>query len=311
MNVLTFISASGGTGKTTLAINTAATLALEGHKVLFIDFDNAATATRVLLGDAYGRNYSLPALMKKFIDVRNGEAQVDSIDLDKYVYKHNIPGTPNTSFYVIPGGNISSISTAIKNLPNWGTLLKDIVDRIMEYYNYKPTIIIDSPNWVYEFFEMTLYMNSQYVAITRPEDHEVSKFIDFLKTISARIKEYSGRSPGDLIYYVVNQYRSNMRTSDVLKKWDEVHERISKNIPNVIPLINDREDTYYGKERTRFVGFKYRDYFSLDYYIEEGPFPVRKRAKGDEETVIKQFEAYYEKLKKLLYVEVQDEVYRI
>ncbi len=71
MFTIAFISASGGAGKTTLAINTAASLAIDGRKVLFIDFDPSAMATRVLLGRTFDE-CNLKTLMKKLVDYSRG-----------------------------------------------------------------------------------------------------------------------------------------------------------------------------------------------------------------------------------------------
>src|SRR5204863_9797738 len=48
MKVITFSIFKGGTGKTTTSVNTATALALKGKKVLLIDLDQQASATRYL-----------------------------------------------------------------------------------------------------------------------------------------------------------------------------------------------------------------------------------------------------------------------
>ncbi len=48
MKVITFSIFKGGTGKTTTSVNTAAALALKGKRVLLIDLDQQASATRYL-----------------------------------------------------------------------------------------------------------------------------------------------------------------------------------------------------------------------------------------------------------------------
>src|SRR5919106_173456 len=48
MKVVTFSIFKGGTAKTTSTVNTAAALAKKGHKVLVVDLDQQASATRYL-----------------------------------------------------------------------------------------------------------------------------------------------------------------------------------------------------------------------------------------------------------------------
>src|SRR5215207_5422266 len=48
MKVISFAIFKGGTGKTTSAVNTATALAAKGRKVLLVDLDQQASATRYL-----------------------------------------------------------------------------------------------------------------------------------------------------------------------------------------------------------------------------------------------------------------------
>ncbi|WP_229709739.1 hypothetical protein [Vulcanisaeta souniana] len=166
-------------------------------------------------------------------------------------------------------------------------------------------IILDSPNWVYQFFEMTFPLAPLYVAITRPGLQEINKFVDFLRRImnmlyNQKIFIPRNKNYESLISYVVNQYRSNMRTQEIMKAWHEVNEIMSKEFPNVRPLVtNDMPDKYYGDEDTEFVGFRYLDEISLDSYVESGPLYVRKRTSKSTKP-IKQFEAYYKLLKQFV-----------
>src|SRR5215210_5627588 len=48
MKIVSFSIFKGGTGKTTSAVNTAAALANKGSKVLLVDLDQQASATRYL-----------------------------------------------------------------------------------------------------------------------------------------------------------------------------------------------------------------------------------------------------------------------
>jgi chromosome partitioning protein len=51
MNTITIASRKGGVCKTTVAVNLAAALALEGQRVLLLDMDSQANASRILLDD--------------------------------------------------------------------------------------------------------------------------------------------------------------------------------------------------------------------------------------------------------------------
>ncbi|GAB6944156.1 ParA family protein [Vulcanisaeta sp. JCM 14467] len=299
MFTIAFISASGGAGKTTLAINTAASLTIDGRKVLFIDFDPSAMATRVLLGRTFD-DCNLKTLMKKLADYSRGYSRNIPI-VSECLHQHKIPGN-TAAFHVLPGGNLDEISNDIKNVPNWGSLLKVLIDRIMEEMSYDfDVIILDSPNWVYQFFEMTFSLAPLYVAITRPGIQEVTKFLDFLRQIvdmlyNQKVFVPSNRKYDSLISYIVNQYRSTMKAQDVIKAWREVKELVSKAFPHIRPLTNEKPDKYYGKESTEFVGFKHVDDISLDSYVEEGPLYARAYKDEDKMKPIKQFKAYYESL---------------
>ena len=53
MRTMTIATQKGGTGKSTVAVNLAAGLALDGHRTLLIDADPQANATYVLTGDQF------------------------------------------------------------------------------------------------------------------------------------------------------------------------------------------------------------------------------------------------------------------
>ena len=66
MKVISFSIFKGGTGKTTSSVNTAAALAKKGRKVLLIDLDQQASATRYLNLEAE----QSPNLYEVFMDIK-------------------------------------------------------------------------------------------------------------------------------------------------------------------------------------------------------------------------------------------------
>ncbi len=110
-------------------MNTAASLAIDGRKVLFIDFDPSAMATRVLLGRTFDE-CNLKTLMKKLTDYKKGYLK-SMPTVNECLHQHVIPGN-NAAFYVLPGGNLDEISSDIKNVPDWGLLLRSLIDKLME-----------------------------------------------------------------------------------------------------------------------------------------------------------------------------------
>src|SRR5215208_6318001 len=66
MKIVSFSIFKGGTGKTTSAVNTAAALARKGQKVLLVDLDQQASATRYLGLDPQAS----PNLYEVFVGVK-------------------------------------------------------------------------------------------------------------------------------------------------------------------------------------------------------------------------------------------------
>ena len=76
MKVISFSIFKGGTGKTTTTVSTAAALALRGKKVLVVDLDQQASATRYLGLDPEGTS----SLYDVFMGVKSAQAAIKQTD---------------------------------------------------------------------------------------------------------------------------------------------------------------------------------------------------------------------------------------
>src|SRR6266571_3858611 len=78
MKVVSFSIFKGGTGKTTTTVNTAAALVKQGKKVLLVDLDQQASATRYLDLDPEGT----PSLYEVFTGAKSAQAAIRKTKFD-------------------------------------------------------------------------------------------------------------------------------------------------------------------------------------------------------------------------------------
>jgi chromosome partitioning protein len=128
--VLAIVNQKGGVGKTTTAINLAASLALEGVSTLLIDCDPQANTTG---GMGFGRASAEDQARLSVYDVLLAQATADEATLETEISNLKlIPGTKN-----MIGANLELVTAERREFR-----LRDALDSVREKY---PFILLDCP----------------------------------------------------------------------------------------------------------------------------------------------------------------------
>ncbi|AAL63718.1 ParA family protein [Pyrobaculum aerophilum] len=287
MLTISFVSASGGAGKTLFSILTAGALALKGKKVLLIDMDPSASATLYLL-DKYVDDCNLQTLLKNLVDYKLGRT-ARRMDVNDCLARHKVAGA-EVRFDLLPGGNLSDIQSEVFQVSGWNRLMDNLVSPIESRYDY---VIVDSPNWLFPLFPMTVGLSSLYVIMTRPGKSEIEKTKIFLQRVFAIMdRQFGIAQPQTYALVVLNQIRQNAQPDEVEREGKAIYDELSREFPGIKFAHSDKKAKYYSdKKESAFWGFKYYEDLRLDSYREKGHVLASSKVKDSAKL---QFETYLE-----------------
>ncbi len=169
--VIAIANQKGGVGKTTTAINLAASLAVLEHRVLLIDADPQANATS-------GVGF----------DVRNVKTSIYECVVDDVDPKSIILNTNTPNFDLLPS-HIDLVGAEIEmlNLPNRERVLKQVIDKVINEYDFvlidcSPSLGLITVNALTAADSVIIPVQCEYFAL-----EGLGKLLNTIKIIQSRL----------------------------------------------------------------------------------------------------------------------------